>query len=428
MLRYKLNCLGCGADYKDDGFRLTCDNTHKPSLLRTVYTDDFKVHDEYPGMFKYYDFLPVQRILDVEGEPITYKSKGLSEYLDLKNLYIVFNGYWPEKGARMMTASFKELEAPSVLGRLPDDSDATIVVASAGNTGRAFANICSENGIPLVLVVPEHSIKEIWGIKPFKSNVHLVVSSGNSDYTDAINLANRIVELDGFFPEGGAKNVARRDGMGTTVLSAAIEMEKIPDHYFQAIGSGTGGIAAWEAYLRLKKLSTFKSEKKMKLHLSQNYPFTPMIDSWEKDMPFIKELDEKKSKIAIKEIDSKVLSNRKPPYSIVGGVYDVMKASDGIGYSVKNSEAREAQKIFKLKEGIDICSASGVAVASLFQAVKNGFVKKDDYIALNITGGGEMKLKEERNIYYLKPYAYFNADEIHGKELMNKILSIFDYV
>ena len=301
-------------------------------------------------------------------------------------------------------------------------------MASAGNTGRAFANICSENEIPLILVVPEQSVKEIWGIKPFNDSVKLIVSSGNSDYTDAINLANRIVELDGFFPEGGAKNIARRDGMGTTVISAAIVMERIPDHYFQAIGSGTGGIAAWEAYLRLKNISAFRSENKMKLHFSQNYPFTPMIDAWRADKTNIGELDEKESKTAIKEIDAKVLSNRKPPYSIIGGVYDVMKASEGIGYSITNNEARRAQRIFEVKEGIDICSASGVTVASLFQAVKNDFVSKNDYIALNITGGGEIRLKEEKNLYYLEPYTGFSPEDINRKDLKDKISSILSYV
>ena len=52
--------------------------------------------------------------------------------------------------------------------------------------------------------------------------------------------------------EGGAKNVARRDGMGTVMLDAAVTIGRMPDYYFQAIGSGTGGIAAWEAALRLR--------------------------------------------------------------------------------------------------------------------------------------------------------------------------------
>ena len=78
-------------------------------------------------------------------------------------------------------------------------------------------------------------------------NVKLIASRSGGDYFDAIHLSNVAVELDQFIPEGGAKNVARRSGMGTTVLSAATTIGQIPAYYFQAVGSGTGAIAAWEA-------------------------------------------------------------------------------------------------------------------------------------------------------------------------------------
>ena len=61
-----------------------------------------------------------------------------STYLyNLKNLYITFNGYYPEIGANMRTCSFKETEAYSICARLGEDKkDEVIVVSSAGNTAR----------------------------------------------------------------------------------------------------------------------------------------------------------------------------------------------------------------------------------------------------------------------------------------------------
>ncbi len=116
MRKYFLKCTECGAEYDDDKFRLSCDGDHGPALLRSVYTEKkLTIHDDKPGMFRFKDFMPVERTIDVQGAPVTYKSEGLARYLDLEDLYIIFNGYWPEKNARMQTASFKELEAPSVL-------------------------------------------------------------------------------------------------------------------------------------------------------------------------------------------------------------------------------------------------------------------------------------------------------------------------
>ena len=70
--------------------------------------------------------------------------------------------------------------------------------------------------------------------------------------------------------------------MGTTVLSAATTIGEIPDYYFQAVGSGTGAIAAWEANMRLNEDGRF-GNKTMKLVVSQNAPFVPMFDAWRGD-------------------------------------------------------------------------------------------------------------------------------------------------
>ena len=421
MHKYSLECLHCGARYEDDSFRLKCDNDHKPSLLRTIYTNkNFSVHEEKPGMFKFMDFLPVERIIHNEGAPVTFKSERLAEVLGLKNLYIIFNGYWPEKKALIYTASFKELEAPSVLARIPENNTKTIVVASAGNTGRAFANICSINNIPLVLVIPETSIEEIWSPRPFNDCVKLILASGNSDYLDAITLASKITEFEGFFPEGGAANVARRDGMATTVLDAGHHIGQIPDHYFQAVGSGTGGISAWEAALRLAEDGSY-GKNRMKLHLAQNYPFTLMTEAWElreRDLP---NWDENESKEKINQIGAIVLSNRKPPYSIVGGVYDTLSASNGLMYSVTNKESEEAMDLFEQHEGCDLHPASGIALGALLQAVKIRQVGKENIIVLNATGGGEKRVKRDFNLYYLQPFARLSNIEINSTDAAKKI-------
>ena len=421
MQKYFLKCTECGAEYEDDNFRLRCDNDHGPALLRSVYNDKvLNIHHHNPGMFRYSDYLPSLRELNVEGRPITFKSEALAKVLGLENLYIIFNGYWPEKNALMRTASFKELEAPSVLSRIPEKHNGTIVVASAGNTGRAFGHICSMNNIPLVLVIPEESKDEIWSPQPYRDCVKLIFASGDSDYFDAITLAGRVTNIDGFFAEGGAANVARRDGMATTVLDAASNIGRIPDHYFQAVGSGTGGIAAWESCLRLQEDGSYGSTD-MKLHLAQNAPFQPMTEAWKQGLRDLPPLDEKKAKDEIHHIKAKVLSNRKPPYSLTGGVFDVLSSSSGAMYAVHNDEVDSAMHLFEKHEGCDIHPAGGVALGALMQAIESETVKADDVIALNITGGGEKRIKAESKIHYLEPFVRFSIEEIHDDGIEKKI-------
>jgi len=312
MTDYKLINIATGEQFTDTGWLLTDPSYDKPSLLRAEYDKpQIEFKDDSFGFYKYADWLPVNRFLKNSAPPVTYKSEKLAEILHLKNLYITFNGYWPEIGANMTTCSFKETEAYSVCARLEKDSKGVMVVASAGNTARAFAKVCSDNDIPLLIVVPEDNLDALWFSKPVAGCVKLISTPSGTDYFDAIDLASKICKSEKFFEEGGAKNVARRDGMGTTVLSATATIGKIPDYYFQAIGSGTGTIAAWEANLRLIADGRFGTNK-MVLIPAQNYPFTPMYDAWKNGSRDLLPADDGKSRELALQITAKVLSNRRP--------------------------------------------------------------------------------------------------------------------
>ena len=223
--------------------------------------------------------------------------------------------------------------------------------------------------------------------------------------------------MDGFFAEGGAKNIARRDGMSTTMMSAVTTIGRIPDFYFQAVGSGTGAIAAWEANLRFIEDGRFGTNK-AKIYASQNKPFTPMYDAWKAHSRAMLPYDAEQARKDAAEIDAKVLSNRKPPYSLAGGLFDALEDSNGDMFAVSNDESNKARNMFKELEGVDIHPAAGVATASLMQAIANKQVKADDVIMLNITGGGEALFKKEHDVWYLKPDHVFSVnaskEEIKG--------------
>ena len=150
MREYRLRCTGCGATFPDDGVRLDCPNDHAAALLRTEYTRrSFAVTAE-PTIQRYDGWLPIGREIATGAQNAVYRSTALAERLGLDELWIAFNGWWPERGATMRTATFKELEAYAVLARIGADESRTLVVASAGNTAAAFADACTVNDIPLV--------------------------------------------------------------------------------------------------------------------------------------------------------------------------------------------------------------------------------------------------------------------------------------
>lgn len=419
---YVLECLATGETLTDDNLPLTNPNASEPAFLRTKYgVRSFQPRSAELGLYRFGDWLPLRRVLHGSSAPVAYRSEALGPTLGLKNLWISFSGYWPERGVRMLTGTFKECEAYSVCGRMPAEYPKTLVVASAGNTARAFARVCSDNRIPLALVVPEDNLGALWSVGELDPCVTVIAAASGADYYDAIHLSGEICGLDGFVPEGGAKNVARRDGMATTVLAAAEAMGRIPDWYFQAVGSGTGAIAAWEATMRLAGDGGLGTNT-MRLALSQNAPFQLLHDSWARRSRDLTTLAEPAAKQAIASIDAKVLANRKPPYSLRGGLYDALADTDGVMFAVANERAQRAGRLFEETEGIDVAPAAKVAVASLVEAVEGGLVTADEAVLLNVTGGGIDRAKRELDIHQVQPSIVVDHNDA-TKERLATLLS-----
>lgn len=309
-----------------------------------------------------------------------------------------------------------------MLARLAPDEKRVLVVQSAGNTARAFAQVCSDNNIPVVICIPEDNLKELWFRAPLNECVKVVAATKGCDYYDAIALGEKLAKDASYMLEGGAKNIARRDGMGTTVLSCVEQMERIPDAYFQAVGSGTGAIAAWENAQRLAYDGRF-GENKMRVYVAQNKPFTLLYDSWKAGARSLVELSAEEGRRQAEIIQAKVLSNRKPPYGLAGGLFDTLKNSNGDMFLADNSDIAFWKMQYQKLEGYELLPAACVAVAALAQAVDNGTVKRSEYIMLNCTGGGETAAKADGFVF--KSADIVLSPELPAEDIIEKVNQLF---
>ncbi|MDE4908522.1 cysteate synthase [Methanogenium marinum] len=396
--KYILKCPDCGRRIPDRYTNVCPEGC--TGLIRAYYQKTHLQIQNYLGVFRFSDWLPIEGNLPSDAGPVTYKSETFAKELGLSNLYISFSGYWPERGAHIESCSFKELEALPTTVRMREKGNGILQISSAGNTGRAFCQVSALTGAPVVVVVPESSVDRLWTTAPTK-NVCLITVEG--DYTDSIEFGNTVCTIPDIVAEGGARNVARRDGMGTVMLDGAITAGRLPDSYFQAVGSGTGGIAAWEAAMRLIGDGRFGAILP-RLHLAQNEPFAPMTNAWKDGRrEIIPDKDMPDASRTVNQVYSNVLTNRHPPYSVRGGVYDALSATGGTMDSITNAQAAEAEQHFVDAEDIDIDPAASVCVASLIKAVEADAVGKDDCILLNITGGGYKRVAEDKNQYPVEP-------------------------
>ena len=409
-MTYRLRCLE-GGEYVEERNSLRCSDGHT-GLLRAEYDARRLTIRDLPGIFKYSDWLPVRSSLPNRTCPVAFRNEDLNRELGLPNLWIGFTGYYPERGAFAESCTFKELEALPTFARLNDCGGGRIVLASAGNTARAFAQTAESTGSGITIVVPERSSDRL-DVREDTGKVRLISVKG--DYTDAIAVADRIAAFGDHVPEGGARNVARRDGMGTVALEGALAMGRIPDHYFQGVGSGTGGIAAWEACMRLIGDGGY-GDRLPRLHLAQNSPFTPMANAWKAGRRSILPEDMPDAKTAEAAVYADVLTNRAPPYGMAGGVFDAMTDCGGEFITVTNDMARSAERLWMQFENARPDPAASVAFASLLTALESGTVGRDDHILLNMTGGGSDRVREDVEMTKVRSFATVPTD-ISDEEL-----------
>jgi cysteate synthase len=415
MSHYEIKCTKCGSVLKETYCAL-CEHC-ADALLVTEYRENHFVEKDRDGIWRF-NWLPVHDPQFHQPGPVVYQSQGLAEKLGLENLYIAFNGYWPEIGADITTCTFKEFEAAVVLENARGNGIEGMVVASAGNTARAFAHLSTVTAYPVIIVVPKMCLFEMWYLEASLNIPTLALEDG--DYSDSIDMARRIALTQGYPFEGGVKNIAKRDGLGIVMLEAVSKIGKLPDCYFQAVGSGTGAIAVWEMAQRFLRDGRF-GRSLPELHLAQNIPFVPMVNAWEKKSREL--FPEDLNPELINEITTRVISSRYPAYSIKGGIYDALTASGGAMYGIENDEVYESMDMFEKAEGIDIVPAAGVAVAALRKAVTGSRINRKDVILLNITGGGEKRLKKEKTTHRVKPvFVSKNISEEKLEELLCSLL------
>lgn len=408
-------CRNCGKTYDNKPLIRQCENGCDWLLMTGYLKKEFLPSDK-KNIFKFLDWLPFEGQIETSIGPVVYKSEKLGKKLGLANLYISFNGYWPDIGAFNMTGTFKDYEALPTMMMFIESGEKRLILSSAGNTGRAFAYAATLLDVDTYIVIPGRMLDSMWlPDEKILGRIHLIVLKDSFDYFSAIRLGDRLSREHGIPSEGGAKNVARRDGMATVMLEATRVIGSLPSYYFQAVGSGTGAIAVYEACLRLQEAPGFPMGRLPVLNLVQNAPFAPIHHAWEDNEPIPPPEESINQVEQIAAMHGRVLANRNPPYYIGGGVRDVLAHTGGRTYKITNNEAVEAGKLFEEVEGIDILPEAAICVAALIKAVKKGSVPVGDIILVNITGGGTKRIKTDYHCRTMEPE--FVVEDLSGFRL-----------
>ena len=86
---YKLENCATGRQFQDATGWMLADPEHKdPALVRAVYEKkQIEFKDNSYGIYKFADWMPIQRMLEGSCAPVTYKSEALAKELAGTALY-----------------------------------------------------------------------------------------------------------------------------------------------------------------------------------------------------------------------------------------------------------------------------------------------------------------------------------------------------
>ena len=142
----------------------------------------------------------------------------------------------------------------------------------------------------------------------------VVVKDGT--YQDAKDVAKKLSNaLPGWQLEGGAHNIARRDGIGSLILNSYEEIGKLPDHYLEAVG-GLRTNRSLRNDAATNRLGHYAGE------VAKNSPLTnpehcPIHNAWQRKSREFNSEDFPEGNV---EVYSDYLLSETPAYSVIGGV------------------------------------------------------------------------------------------------------------
>ncbi|PJI41900.1 MAG: hypothetical protein CTR53_05440 [Ferrovibrio sp.] len=404
MLHYQVRCPGCGAMTDDNGVMNSCSSGCSGKTVPVFQPrGPVAIDRNATGFRRYAALLPCSEVLDTPFPVSTFRATRLAETLGFDNLYLTLTGHFPKLGQTSPTCSFKELEAVAVFSRLrTHDCRRPVLLASAGNTARAFAYFGAKIGYPTVIAVPGNARASLWlpdedGLaERVERFVRFVSVREPGNYLDASRLCAAVQAALGsaVINEGGFTNIGRTTGLGLCAASFVDAVGRVPDHYVQAVGSASGAVAA----LRTYELLMGASARPMSLHLIQNAPYTLLVDALEARRvkvdatPYLDYID---------SACSPMLTSADPAYAYPGGLKERLDDGWSIGgAAVTNSEIYSAQHLAWRTERLQLLLPAAAALAGLKQLVESGRIGRTETVQLNLTGGGEEQLKAECGYFH----------------------------
>ncbi len=322
---------------------------------------------------RYRDLLPIvdrdNLVWAGEGDTPLVHALELGGRYGLRRLYLKVEGSNP-------TGSAKDRMAAVALPFLRERGVGEFTVSSTGNSSTSF-------GVRAALF-PDLRLHIFCGASfhhrlNFPDQPNVTVYTVDGSFVQAGKCAQEYAARRGLPFEAGFFNLARREGLKLAYLEAVDQMPVAPAVVIQAISSGMGIYGAYKGfreYLALGRLPRLP-----RIVCAQQLSCAPMYQGW-------------KDGVARLDASYRIAEPRGLAQAILRGdssgtypyLHRIVTSVDGFFTAIAEDEIVEAVAEAKDLEGLDICCASAVALASAKQLAAQGRVDRDEPVLVNLTG------------------------------------------
>src|SRR3989338_3205929 len=278
--------------------------------------------------------------------PIVRAGKHLSEWLGKDvEVWMILEGMTP-------TGSFKDFGGTVLMSVAKAAGIQAIACASTGDTSAMTAAYAAAAGIECAVILPKGFVTSVQLAQPLAHGAKIINLPGNFD--DCMRVMQELVRDYGFYP-ANSLNPARIEGHQTTVfLTAQFFGWQLPDLFAVPVGNGSNCSSIGKA---LRLMESFGRGTISKILGCQSEAANPLAKTWALVERGGQE-DPRDWKMAFRPIQ-------------VGSERDLNEAVAVCG-----------------KDGYFVCPQTGIALAGTRNAIKRGWIKKDQKVVVVSTATG----------------------------------------
>lgn len=372
--RIHLNCVVCGKEYPWS-FSVQCPDCDNALIDIDYDVSQARIGREGPMIERYFDLLPItsrEHIIDGgEGDTPTVHAREMGRALGgFTNLYAKMETANP-------TRTTKDRQGTMAVATMRDLGIKRFITSSTGNSCTSLARIVSRfPDMHMSIFVGDEFLKRVnW---PDSPNVD-VYWLKNGTFVEAHQAARWWGKQSGDTSERGFFFFGKREALKVAYMESVDQVPKPIDYYVQGISSAMGVYSTWKAAHQFRRMG--RIDRIPGMICVQEETCNPMVRGWDRG-------DEKMSPEDVIRYPRGLSKStlRGDPSMVFPYVRHAVLDSKGTMLTATQDDMRAMKKLAMETEGMDICHTAAMTMVGVRDLLKQGWLKPDDVLLLNMTG------------------------------------------